>query len=799
MSSTENLQFKISSALKNIIGKDLILDDYIAIFELVKNSYDAHATKVDITFKSNSIVIQDNGKGMNKQDILDKWLFVAYSAKELGIEDQEFLSDQKYSSSEFSDYRNRINMRHAYAGAKGIGRFSCDRLGKKLRLISRKIGDHDYHQLEVNWSEFETNPESEFIDINVNYSKPTDKKIAQYENFTNGVVLEIIFLRDYWEREHKIELKNSLGKLINPFENSNFPFFQIEIHDKDELELDEEKENYRDKVNGIVKNSVFDILNIKTTNIEVHIDNGKIETTLTDRGELIYKISEQNRFTILRDIHFRLFYLNRAAKVNFTKIMGIPAVQFGSIFLYNNGFRVYPFGEIDNDSLGIDRRHQQGYARFLGTRDLLGSIEILQKSDHFKEASSRDGGLVKTDGTEELIEAFYDYTLKRLEKYVVGIQWAFEDDYKLKEDKDQDNISLLDTLGTKQKIIDLIFKLVDNEETKLLDYNKNFLNIAKEKAAQNSPEILSNLQKLAFKTNDQSLIDEISDANKKIANLQKSLLFAEEKAKTNYENLIQAEKQIQKVETEIQNVKDEKERVEQIKEKQDEQLLFLKSMQSLDTEQLVNFQHHIGLYADTINDTILSFQKALEAKSSITREEAGQFLKKISLNTQKILAINKFATKANFLSSTQTIQANLVSFVDEYINNVYKESSSSNLHIYVEGKSNRFVKRFKPMEMTIILDNLLNNSRKARAKNISIIFSLEGLDLLMTYIDQGGQGFDKSIINLDDIFKIGFTTTRGSGLGLYHIREIISTLNGTITAERISGGAKFAIRLKHDT
>ena len=46
------LQFKISSALKNIIGRDLITDDFIAVFELVKNSYDAHATRVDVIFEN---------------------------------------------------------------------------------------------------------------------------------------------------------------------------------------------------------------------------------------------------------------------------------------------------------------------------------------------------------------------------------------------------------------------------------------------------------------------------------------------------------------------------------------------------------------------------------------------------------------------------------------------------------------------------------------------------------------------------------------------------------------------------
>ena len=60
--------------------------DYIAVFELVKNSFDAYATQVDIYFENiysgnGKIVIQDNGKGMNYDDLLNKWLFVAYSAK----------------------------------------------------------------------------------------------------------------------------------------------------------------------------------------------------------------------------------------------------------------------------------------------------------------------------------------------------------------------------------------------------------------------------------------------------------------------------------------------------------------------------------------------------------------------------------------------------------------------------------------------------------------------------------------------------------------------------------------------
>jgi HSP90 family molecular chaperone len=126
---SKDLQFRISSGLKSIIGRELITDDFIAIFELVKNSFDAHASEVEITFenitkKNGKIIITDNGKGMNYDDLMNKWLFVAYSAKKDGTEDL--------------DYRSKLHSKFFFAGAKGIGRFSCDKLGSKLRLVSTK-------------------------------------------------------------------------------------------------------------------------------------------------------------------------------------------------------------------------------------------------------------------------------------------------------------------------------------------------------------------------------------------------------------------------------------------------------------------------------------------------------------------------------------------------------------------------------------------------------------------------------------------------------------------------------------
>ena len=78
----ETLAFKVSAGLKNLIGRDLISDKYIAIFELVKNSYDANASMVKISYLISDegvgkIIISDNGSGMTYKDIIQKWLFVA--------------------------------------------------------------------------------------------------------------------------------------------------------------------------------------------------------------------------------------------------------------------------------------------------------------------------------------------------------------------------------------------------------------------------------------------------------------------------------------------------------------------------------------------------------------------------------------------------------------------------------------------------------------------------------------------------------------------------------------------------
>jgi HSP90 family molecular chaperone len=181
----KELEFRISSGLKNIIGKELITNDLIAIFELVKNSYDANSRDVKIVFqnileenkkKGAKILIIDNGRGMSYQDLLDKFLFVGYSEK------------KEFDDSLKRDFRDKIQKRRVFAGAKGIGRFSCDRLGTKLNLYTRKSNENSIHHLSIDWEEFEVDQKKEFRIIKTKYSelknigKMTRKQLKKREN-----------------------------------------------------------------------------------------------------------------------------------------------------------------------------------------------------------------------------------------------------------------------------------------------------------------------------------------------------------------------------------------------------------------------------------------------------------------------------------------------------------------------------------------------------------------------------------------------------------------------------------------
>ena len=820
----KSLHFEISSALKSVIGQDLITNDFIAIFELVKNSFDAKAKNVNIIFDDNNgtidkIFIIDDGKGMSYEDLVKKWLFVAYSAKKDGSEDN--------------------NVNRIYAGNKGVGRFSCDRVGGKLRLQSKSISDSQVNILDVDWGEFEVDAKTKFENIAVKHHVISQFELPEKVSHDqqSGVVLEISALREpySWDRVKLKRLRSSLAKLTNPFGSSVSSiklniFCQREMSQDEALELkyNEQASSISDDlidpptlVNGPVTNDIFNVLRDKTTSLNVELDNnGHFVTTLIDRGELIYQVREStSQYNLLADSDFscQIFSLNQSAKSLFKRRTGIHSVAFGSLFLFRNGFRVMPIGDESDDSWGIDRRHQQGYSRTLGTRDIMGRVDIAGPETKFKETSSRDGGLVETDASIQLFDYVFTKCVRRLEQYVVGVTW--QDSI----DKHHDTSQRLNLDENRANIIDLVTKLAGSKDLELIDFSRNLIDVLSEKSSYFERSV-EKLAKLAESSSDDDLMWNISQARKRFSELKKSeeearkiasrelqaRLEAERQAKVEMKLRAEAERKAEeefKLKSEAEKKADrELELKEQAKleaekfnlayEEEKKRNLFLLSNDNKDIDQLESFLHQIVIYTSSAKQKVTStLLKIQNNQGEIIRDELMNSLSDLLESVEKIMTTSRFATSANFKLDSTKITADASIYIKDYLEKI-STAYNSRIQIKVESDNKEFITKFTPIELGMVLDNIVSNSKKARASLINFEINRESNNVLNIIATDNGKGLDKSIFEKERVFEKGVTTTRGSGLGLFHCKKQIEKMGGEIAVSETQPNQGFRIRIR---
>ena len=772
--------FRISTGLKDLIGQDLITEEFVAVFELVKNSFDAHAKVVQIFFEENHIVIADNGKGMSRDDILKKWLFIAYSAKREGTEDDDY----RFSGP-----------RRPFAGAKGVGRFSCDRLGKQLSLFS-KAKECPVQKLEVDWTRYEKDAHQEFGDIKVEMMEvPNFPPYLSKPKGKTGTVLEIKGLRSEWDRDKLQRLKRELMKLINPFSEKS-PELQIEIVAPDQKADDEKDANHnatlsesegkepRLIVNGKVENPILQVLSKRTTVIRVKIVNkGKtIESMLEDRGEIIYRIRETNPYSGLKDTGLvaDIYFLNRSAKVVFAHRMGLPSVQFGSIFLFRNGFRVMPVGAEDDDFFGLNRRKQQGVRRFLGGRDLIGRVE-LKVVKGFEEATSRNQGLIRTPAVAELIDCVRDKCVRRLERYVVDITW--KDQY----DKDTADISRIKLDESSALVAQLVSRLAATEGVKLVEYNPELVRIVDEKSAAFESSLKA-LELLADGTGDKALLSRVDEAKARIRALQVS-----EAAALEAERRAEARAAAAETTAAAAEVKYGEER----KRNQ-----FLVAAASLDQDTILNLHHQIIMHASDVHLGVKRMMGKLREGTSVRKEDWIDFLERVSFRNSQILTASRFATKGGYKQQSAEVEADLAVYIRDYVATVSSLWAPRGVEVDVQSDDEPLERTFRPIEVGILIDNLVSNAAKARAAKVRFFLKVakgSNPELTITVADDG-MGWPQSLNPIERVFEKGVTTTDGSGLGLYHVKQVVEGLGGLVEARQGPhseelGGAQLALRV----
>lgn len=198
---TINKNFNVDARVILTLGRDSIKDHTTALLELVKNSYDADATKVWIEIQSKAqnkyIYIVDDGCGMTEDDINNHWLRIGYSEKR----------------------KNKLSIKkRRKTGEKGIGRLSADRLGSILELKT-KYEKSDTIGLIINWDDFNVEGK-DLTSIPIKkLNKPKLESLKSKDsNYKTGTELLISNLRQNWTKADIENLYNELSILTPPFE-----------------------------------------------------------------------------------------------------------------------------------------------------------------------------------------------------------------------------------------------------------------------------------------------------------------------------------------------------------------------------------------------------------------------------------------------------------------------------------------------------------------------------------------------------------------------------------------------------
>ncbi|WP_100182683.1 sensor histidine kinase [Candidatus Nitrosotenuis aquarius] len=465
MNKPDSLKYSVSGRLTKLLGRESVSTDEAALFELVKNSYDADATKVIVKFenidsfqkeykklekiyseilsalrasktslsldeierliqndpkyleqehivnelmKKTKILITDNGNGMTIDQIQNKWMKIGVSK-----EQHEILTSKG----------RRV------VGEKGVGRFAVEKLSNKVTLRSRPRNYNQTIMFTCDWSEFERAKNLTDVKIPITYMKkdPSD----------HGLTILLEDLREAWTEKKIKNFLNQLSMLILPKSHASSNFEVKVVYQMNGKELNIE-----------VESSLFKIAPYKFESI-LSEDSMIRFTSFWYKDEQIIPNKRKKEYNELLDVFPFVRYdvdgtrLGEAAiakcgpvKLTFygypfdpsgrdlgwsdwygkTRVEQIQQdVEYASgIKIYRDGFRVRPYGDLNNDWLGTGSSARAAAGK-LPPKNIIGWVEI---------SRDKNSNVLDTTTREKIIEneAFNDlkdFVTESMRRYYV--------------------------------------------------------------------------------------------------------------------------------------------------------------------------------------------------------------------------------------------------------------------------------------------------------------------------------------------------------------------------------------------
>jgi len=405
-----------------LLGDELIGSPRLAVFELVKNSYDANAefsnVSIDLVSNNPNILVEDNGFGMSIEDLRDGWLQIGTPSKR---------------------GENRIRTPKPFErlplGEKGVGRLAVFRLGNRLELNTRKKGQPEFSLvMDISNIVDETSDvENAIEDVRVRISPLSTPHYFKGED-SSGTRIKISKLRDdlEWSKREIRSLQRLITSLASPFQKMKEEFkpslsvpgreYYLRGLHEDPIELVNTKAlwtfdfslqadgcyhwRYAFKPPAVLRG----LTQTHTSWRDLDTENHRLELAPLDPDpDLPARPPREKLFVSAEDlneigpIHLKMFVFDRRPEI--LRMGGGESTQLkefldnqSGIRVYRDGIRVFNYGEPGDDWLELNIKRVNRPKATLSNNAVIGLIELeLDKSQGLREKTNREGFFENTE------------------------------------------------------------------------------------------------------------------------------------------------------------------------------------------------------------------------------------------------------------------------------------------------------------------------------------------------------------------------------------------------------------------
>lgn len=400
--TTESVPVRVRSHILRLLGDQLVGHDRLAIFELVKNAYDADAENVSVMvdLRANKITVRDDGCGMTANVVKSRWLDIGTDSKR---------GTNRTQSEKFL----RVPL-----GEKGVGRLAVQKLGSRFRMVTRSEGSPEI-LVELGWGELIGS--SDYVDGGLQVQITERAKAIDFPGDQHGTLIEISGLtRKEWARKDLRDLKRLVVSLESPFQTNDS--FRVSLavpgREKDIDDVPDLKELLRRSIwvyefslsgKGFSWKYDFSPPKLKGLRVRKEASPAPEQLEWSDEAyrEAKAKAEKADEAPIFIDpkaalkgigtIRGRLHVFYRRDEI--LRLMGGDIRQTkqwlkdqAGVRVFRDGIRVYNYGEPEDDWLGLNARRINRPTEKIGTNQLVAAIELdLSDSAGLQEKTNREG------------------------------------------------------------------------------------------------------------------------------------------------------------------------------------------------------------------------------------------------------------------------------------------------------------------------------------------------------------------------------------------------------------------------